>query len=469
MNAPGLYAVESDASPVRGAPTDTGTSFVVVETERGPLEPRLCRSMKDVVRVFGEEQDYSFLHADAETFFRDKGGDYWVSRAVADAAATATLVDAKLVTSAKSPGAWGNGLQRQYIAGQEVDTFRVSIQDLDDVELEQSYDLADYTAAILWSQEYSELVTITAGVTPGTPVPAAAEALAGGTDSRNTFANQDWFDAIDRVTADLGPGQISVPGIGISAVHVHVADTLIPNNRTAILDCVAGCSYAAFIAAIQALQVSEGARRCEIYAQRAELRPKSGFNGRRYAPISAVERALTSQYDATGRLGDPVANIYGRSRAAIGLDREWTETEREAINAAGGSVYRVIRGTVTSYSDRSAAKAQRPDVDYEFSDARTIMWLRANILAVLEDYVLRKVTPSLLAECNGAIVSILGRAYREEALFGATAQDAYSSTVSFDPDTKTLAAYAEVANSPTGEVVVLDLARRPPTMAAIAA
>ena len=467
MTTPGLTVEETNASPITGAGTDTSTTFIVAEFQRGPLTPVKVTTLDELDLSHGPWQSYSFGHDAIEVALRHRPGDVYAVRALSSDADTSTIsLEGKLTVTASSAGDWGDDLQVQVIAGVASGSRVLVILNADDVELERSPEFTDQLTAAAWGSAdgAAKFVRVTPGLTPGLPAVAAAASLSGGDDSRGTMDNADWAAAVGRIGVDLGPGQVIVPGITTSAVHVAVADTLIDTNRDAVLDLPRGATISQLAAAVAAVRESEGIRRCAFVGQQAQARTRRGV---RLVPYSAVLAGQIGAYDRTGRLGDPVANIYGRSPAGVvvGLDREFSDAERGTLNDAGVSVARTVRGIVTTYSDRSGAAASPGEVDYAFSSARITMGLRARSAAALEDYVLRKVDGRgvLLGDAHGAQAGVCKEFYDADALYGATNDDAYDVGVAFDAQSKELTADIEFTPAPSTQTVRLRLARRAAT------
>jgi phage tail sheath protein FI len=123
--APGVYVeeIEIGAKPIEGV--STSTAGLIGETERGPVAPKLVTSLVQFQRVYGDYFSDSFLPYAVSGFFSNGGKRCFISRIVGKGAQYATLEalspqekptkkeDEKnpstaFTVNAVGPGAWGN-------------------------------------------------------------------------------------------------------------------------------------------------------------------------------------------------------------------------------------------------------------------------------------------------------------------------------------------------------------------------
>src|SRR5215813_12886642 len=139
-------------------PTDSGVSFVVGLTDRGPTVATLIQSLTDFVNRFGPRQTYSPMYDSMETYFKEGGYSAYISRVVGPAATLGTLnlLDGSaaiaLVATAAGPGAWSANYKVGVVAGGASGTFKIQVTDASNVVLEDSGDCANQGSAIYWSQ-----------------------------------------------------------------------------------------------------------------------------------------------------------------------------------------------------------------------------------------------------------------------------------------------------------------------------
>src|SRR5215472_8880041 len=115
MPRPGVTVTLRDTPGGVGFPTTTGTWFVAGTADRGPAGTySQITDLNDFVNTYGQRQSYSVLYDAIETFFREGGGQAYVSRVCGPAATSGflNLMDnaaaVSLVATAIGPGAWSS-------------------------------------------------------------------------------------------------------------------------------------------------------------------------------------------------------------------------------------------------------------------------------------------------------------------------------------------------------------------------
>lgn len=193
--------------------------------------------------------------------------------------------------------------------------------------------------------------------------------------------------ALAQFTPDLGPGQVSAPGLTTDAVYeallAHAADR--DNNRFAILDGLDDDDAAAIIAAVS---VSNG-RYGELWVPRAVTRTAT-------LAYSAVQAALYARNDlnGVGRGQPPAGKDYGIvGEPVIGLSQPaFTKANRDSLDDAGISLARVVDDQVASWSNRTLDTTD--DARYEqSSQMRVMMALTAQFKVVGTRYEHKRIDP----------------------------------------------------------------------------
>ena len=142
VSFPGVYIVEVPS----GVHTITGVSTSVAaffgRAAKGPMDRAIrCFSIADFERAFGGAHPQSDLGQSVRMFFANGGTECYVVRLAAGAAAADVTMRARsvapapafavpvMVARAKSPGAWGNGLQLEvsYNTPQPDETFNLTV------------------------------------------------------------------------------------------------------------------------------------------------------------------------------------------------------------------------------------------------------------------------------------------------------------------------------------------------------
>lgn len=212
--------------------------------------------------------------------------------------------------------------------------------------------------------------------------------------------------AIAAFTPDLGPGQISAPGLRTDAVReallAHAADRA--NNRFAILD---GLDTATAATAISDVSVSNG-KYGELWVPQAVLAAGN-------QPYSAVQAAMYARNDTggIGRAQPPAGLDYGLpGEPVIGLSQvAWSKSDRDLLDAAGISVARVVNGQVASWSNRTLDTSG--DARYlQSTQMRVMMALTAQFKAVGQRFEHRVLDPHrhLISDFGNQLEAVCKRA-----------------------------------------------------------
>jgi phage tail sheath protein FI len=167
----------------------------------------------------------------------------------------------------------------------------------------------------------------------------------------------------------------------------------------------------------------------------------------RTVPPSAVAAGLMARNDLAGVAPDePAANTNGDSATATSLSvTSWTDANRETLNDAGVDAFKSRRGTITLWGYRTLYD---PDIDQkwvELGAARVLMQIIAELEAVSEQFVLRRMDGKyhLLTEYANAHLGVLKTHYDAGSLADQRLDDgtvipatAYTVSPSWDADTR---------------------------------
>lgn len=474
MPRPGIEITSRESTPPRSAPTDTGVWHVVGLTDRGVAEPTRITSLAEFVEHLGDRTTYSVLYDAAEAFFREGGNEFYFSRVVGPSAAAATVIldDASaadtLRVSANSAGAWGNALNVQIIAGATGGTFIVIVTHDTLGELERSPELADKTAALTWA-EVSEYVALAeAGSSVLDPAVVASTSLAGGGDDRNNITDANWQTALDALTRDLGPGQVSAPGRTTTAGHQQLLAHAASHNRVALLDLPDSASKSTLSAAAVALRSSVNARYGAAFGPWAVI-PGLALGTTRVVPYSAVQAGLIARFQAIGGSpNEPAAGVYGVAQYAVGLSQPgWPDADRQDLNESGVNLARVLYGSVRTYGYRSLVDPVTARPWLMFSNGRLAMAIAAEADVIAERYVFAMIDGrrQKIAEFGGVLTGMLAGYYQQGALFGDIPEDAFDVNVGADVNTVARLAAGELRAvltlrmSPFAELVTLEIVK----------
>ena len=448
-------------------PTDTGVHHLVATAYRAlSTGPRAVSSNTELARVFGPEQTYSALHKYARAFFAFGGASLVVSRAVGDAATTATRavpgsVGTSLYVDAISPGDWGNDLSVQIIdsSGSKI----LAVFDGTE-EVERTAAFSTQAQFRDWSQT-SEYVRVRVGAGTTLPAVLAKTALTGGEDDVAAVDDDNLIAALDALTEEFGVGQVSVLGSTSTTVQQAVADHADAFNRHGLLDATAGLSVSALVAAANAV-TGDGARSVELWAQQATI-AGSVQGSQIRVPWSAVQAGLIAKTDRQYGPSQPAAGRFALAPDVLFLSTEYTsKDDRDTLSEAGVNIARTVDGVVQPYDNKTLASPSTEAQWVQASRSREVMRLKAQLLPVLKAHQFARIdgqgveTGNVIRDLEGVL---LGE-WQNGALFGAVAADAFGVSVTVDTDTDassaTVNADVWVRTSPYGATINLNLTHR---------
>lgn len=476
MSRPGTSVVVSDALPPTAAATNTGVGFMVGEAEHGPVdEPILVRSADSWRDKFGDRQVPTAVPDAVDSFFRDRGSRLWFRRLV-DGATYATVEvteedengnaharapgDVIFSITATQPGTWSNGLTLDLVstaAAAALATTRPRLTLLDRPSsetppparrrrrVEQAEARVPAVAVLRHGTRVLER-SLTLQTVGDLAAWAAASAyirvdapdldaalehgshdLAGGADGTVPVTDPDALLDASLIDPELGPGQLMAPGKHDVAQHEALLRAAEFGNRVAYLDADPAMDEAGLTAHVARLRTLEVDRYGGLFAPRAVI-PGLAVGTRRIVPWSGIQGGLTAYRDTFGNPAQPAAGRYGISRAALDLEREYDDDERERLMLAGVNTARIVQQTVRAYGFRSLVDPDGPRRAWlQLSGVRTAMAIKAEADAEAENYVFAVVDGRLrkIGEFHGALAGICMRYWSNDALFGATSEDAF--------------------------------------------
>lgn len=487
MARPGVVVVNRTAPPTRGAPTDTGVAFFAGIAEKGPADKALTvHNMAEFETSYGGRPNGMILYDACDIAFRKGVTAITIARAVGPDATkdTATLQDAGAVDSIAvdtiGPGA--SALTVQPIAGSLAGTFVLVIVDTDlGKEVDRSRDLASPVDAVDWSGK-SDFVRVRA-VGGNNPAPlGAGVALAGGDDDRAAITDVERAAALLLLPKTLGPGQVAYPGATTAAAHAALLNHAKLANRWALLDAQDTPSDTTLEAE------ADGDRAAPDKLELAEtfgmlLGPWHVARGvaggtTRTVPPSAVVAGLIATSDArTGNPNTAAAGANGDSSdVTLALSQPaWDDDTRERLNDAGVNIFREVWGGFRLYGFRSLADMTDPDsAAWQSAGAgRTRMAITNELEAYAEQFVFAQLDGQgqTIARFKGGLMGILQKYWANDALYGASAPEAF--VVDTGPTVNTentlaaneLHAVIGLRVSPFAELVYIEVVKVPSNQA----
>lgn len=450
-------------------PTDTGVWYAAGLTDRGPSNVAVpVLSLDDFVNKFGNRNSYSVFYDAIQTFFKEGGYKAYVGRVVGPAAATGSLnlLDSvgaiSLVAAALGQGAWSSSYKIEVANGTVGGTFVIRIYDASNNLVEDSGNLVDQAEAITWGSG-SNYIRLSLGVSTLDPTVLAATAMSAGADDRGNITDAQWQTAIDLFTADLGPGQVSMPGRTSTTAHQQLIDHAESNNRVAILDLSDSPSQSTLTTA------AANGRFNASFAPWLTI-PGVVAGSTRTVPPSPLVAGLVARNDAALGPNRPAAGNAGVSRYAIGLSQPaWNDATRESLNEGKVNVIRSIYGTIVVYGWRSGANPNTDKNWIDFGNARLYMALSAELNQAAQAFLFEEIDGQnghTIGAFHDALAGVLLDHWNKRELFGDTPTQAFD--VDTGPSVNTLAtiqnlelrAICYVTMAPFAEYIPIQIVKR---------
>jgi phage tail sheath protein FI len=516
MPRPGTSVVVSDLLPPAAAPTATDVAFFVGEAQRGPTEiPALVRSPENFRARFGDRIPQSRLSDDMDAYFGEGGSRAYVLRLSAGASAS-SVTEGGLTVKAVDPGAWGNDLTVELVAagglGIEIFTaletphldlapepkangpkrrprnsgealppiagaqgngngdgpMAVAVSYKGDV-VERALSLETAGELVAWATG-SDYVRVEAD-DEAAPLSAGTFTLAGGADG--TLPVTDPYALLEtalRFDSALGPGQLQAPGKTTPPHHEALLKAAEQGSRVAFLDGSSDADLPTLIAHVAQLRTIFQQRFGGLWAQRAVI-PGLAVGTTRLASWSAVQAGLQARVDAAGNPNQAAAGSFGICRYCTGLDRQFTDAEREALMYGGVNTAKIVYGRPRGYGFRSLVSENGEARAWLFlNNVRLAMAITARADAIAETYLFRPIDGAglLFAALRGELGGMLGE-YWPEGLYGETVADSYRVETGEAVNTPETIAAGEIRAviglrmAPPGEWVYIQIVKVPLT------
>lgn len=274
----------------------------------------------------------------------------------------------------------------------------------------------------------------------------------------------EWTTALDKLTDTFGPGQVLIPGVDTAAAYAALLAHSAATGRTVLLDGANDADAATLTAAATGLAAATGADRAGFVAPWVTVPGAAGVP--REVPGSVVAAALAARGDArVGHTNHAPAGDQGVGAGVVnkGIDvtMVFTNAELDDLADAGVSVIEQKYDKPTLYGWWSVSDDERFK---QLNIGRLCMQLGSGIFATVEKFLFRQIDGRghLYAEVEGALRGYLQRLWSADALYGATADDAFDVSVK-DVNTPDMAnagqlkAAVEVTPSKFTESITIDV------------
>jgi phage tail sheath protein FI len=443
VTLPGVFPKIGESLRRTSLPSSTGTAFVVGLAERGSTtEPIPLQAFDDFKRLCGGRTAYNGLLYDTLDVAFDRGlSQAYFVRCVGPAAVSASkkLVDSEsadtLEAVATSPGEHGNSIAVEVVAGGLEGTFKLKVFVGSEVK-ESSTDLVDVDAAVAWAATYSTLVTLKA---LGSKDPKAQKVtLASGADDLNNVDADVIAEGLALFTADLGPGQVAVPGNVAEEVQLAVIAHCYEMQRNPFLDAEDTGEFSDIVAAALALRSANGARQGGMFDPWDVAKGLAPGTTRTVPPVARQLGAVAAVDAQTGNASEPAGGDNGKAREGglvIGLARSRSPEEREALNDAGVNVSIMEDGVPTTYGWRTLADPVTQQGWLALNSARVMTSIAHGAKAVLRRHLFKRTDAQgkrRAAAESDVRNEVMKPLFDGGALEGATEAEAFSVTVTQD-------------------------------------
>lgn len=468
MTLPDADVLIKDAPAARSV-SSFANWFVVGLAERGPANTPLPMTLASYGAVFGaREANSPWLYDSADVFLREGGRSVTASRLVGPDAASSdgVLVDTNdddaLLVTATSPGAWGDGVDVEVVAG--VGSFTIEVS-LDDEVIETSSALTSIAEAVAWAAASSNTIDLQDG---GGEVPEAQTiALANGTDDRANVTATEIAAALAAFTADYGPGQVSIPGFTTTEAREALLAHAAVFGRIAKLDGDDTSSRADIVTDAIALRDVDGHRFAAMFVP-WDVCPGILPGTERTVPPTARNAALLARsvHELGGTAGDPAAGTDLAARFVTGLSQEpWTDADRELLNDAGVNVSLFRNGSVVCWGNRTLTSDITEPNWAQLNQSNVLAAIKAGGQKIAEPNVHKKVDGrgTRVGSLAGQLEALCSSYYGDDDLYGATPEEAYEvvPSVELTDAGATVLAAVNVRVSPGADRVELTISKTP--------
>lgn len=420
------------APPSLATLTDTNTAFMVGLTDQGaPGVAEECTSIAAYEAIFGPHSTTNLLWDQVDVFLREQGQVVYVSREVGPGAKAATIVlkdsEAKptLAVTAKSIGEYAN--KYKAVVKEESTEFSLEIQNAKGEALEKHTKIKTRQEATELPWKY--VVVSLSGSSTKTPEKVEAE-LVGGTDERAAITGGEIKKCAETALAGFSSlesaGQVLSPANTSTGAHEaqlnHCAEN--EHNRVAIIALAKGteAEVLAAVAAAAALPNAEygltvvGSLGCPGVAPGTE----------RKVAAATVVAALCARGDATGSPNIAPCGLEYPLLYCTSTDSDFGNAERERLFNAGANTFHVAYGVLSLWGFQSLVSETVSTVYDQFNHTRTRMAIKAKGALIDTRALFKDISEKMLADYNTQLTTMLRELYKEEALYGNTASEAFS-------------------------------------------
>ena len=262
------------------------------------------------------------------------------------------------------------------------------------------------------------------------PITLAATALPDGTaDSPATLTPADYKAAIAGLEAIMDVNIIAIPDRQDSAVQTEIighCERLA--NRFAVLDSQRNLPpFGATSVNTQRAGLTSNRGYAALYYPWITVSDSTG-NLTLNVPPSGHMLGIYARTDALRGVHKAPAGTEAIVRGALGIERAITHTEQEGLNPNGINVVRIFSsgGRPTVWGARTTASGYGGDINWQYLNIRRLfLYLEGSIQQGIRGAVFEPNNKALWQKLKRSLTDFLTRSWREGALFGAKAEEAF--------------------------------------------
>lgn len=331
------------SAPAPAGP-ESARYFIVGQTQKGVhASPGIVTSMAGYESAYGARAGGTSMYDAAQLALRTGVGELVVQRAVGPTpvAATVSLDSGAIVVTSRQVGAFANG----WTAAWDVSEHALTVVG-DGVT--ETYVGATSAALILAASYSSRIVVTSSGTLPVADVTATA--MASGADD---FANVVWTTELAKISPDLGPGAISVPGVAHGTVGVGVGAHCASTARFGLLTAASGASVATLTTAAATIAGYANSEYLALVGPWVVVPDGAGATRTvDPTPFAAGLRAAAQRVGAGESAG---AVDYARGIVDVTPEYQTSASEWATLHAAGVSNVRTVGAITRLYSYLAAS------------------------------------------------------------------------------------------------------------------
>ena len=435
------------------------TAFVGWAAQGPTNRAQQLLSFQDFVRHFGGLDRRSLLGYSVQHFFANGGQMAYVVRLAADDAITASVViDAKLVVTAASPGAWANNYRIETLQD-SLDAKRfsfaviyqppgqpaVTVESFKNLSMQEA-DGRFVKSVVNAESAYVQVAMIGAPTTPLATTPAAGfttEGSDGTTLNPNEAAFESKLDPIDKRGGLYLLDQVDlvnilcVPGETSATVVASLQKYCRDRRAFLIVDSPKGATLSAMQSAPSPTVVGANAPNSALYFPWVEAADPLDENHVRAFPPCGFVAGIYARTDSTRGVWKAPAGVEAAVTGALSTDVPLTDDENGTLSPRGVNCIRTfpVYGTVV-WGSRTLHGADRLASDWKYVPVRRLaLFIEESLLRGTRWVIFEPNDEPLWSQIELNIGAFMNDLYLHGAFQGSSSRDTYF--VKCDADTTT--------------------------------